>query len=173
MKRLNKQTRLLVILGAAALLAWAATWLFPPAPRVAPETEFTLLDGTRTTLQALRGRPVLVSFWATTCPPCVEELPDLVQLYRELRPRGFELIAVAMPYDPPLQVQDFVKRHNVPYPVALDVQGKVTSAFGGVPYVPTAFILSPEGKTELTYTGRLDVAKVRRIVARYLKEPGA
>jgi thiol-disulfide isomerase/thioredoxin len=173
MKRLNKQTRLLVILAVAAALAWAATYLFPPAPRVPPETEFTLLDGTRTTLQALRGRPVLVSFWATTCPPCVEELPDLIQLYRELRPQGFELIAVAMPYDPPLQVQDFVKRHNVPYPVALDVQGKVTSAFGGVPYVPTAFILSPEGKTELTYTGRLDVAKARRIVARYLKEPGA
>lgn len=173
MKKLKKHTKLLVILAAAAVLAWAATWLFPPAPRVPPETEFTLLDGTKTTLRALRGRPVLVSFWATTCPPCVEELPDLIQLYRDWHSQGFELIAVAMPYDPPIQVQEFVKRHNVPYPVAIDVQGKITSAFGGVPYVPTAFVIAPDGKTELSYTGRLDIAKARRIISRYLKAPGA
>lgn len=170
---MKKHTRLLIILGAAALLAWAATWLFPPAPRVPPETEFTLLDGSRLTLESLRGRPVLVSFWATTCAPCVEELPDLIQLYREMQPQGLELIAVAMPYDPPLLVQQFVQHHNVPYPVALDVQGRVTSAFGGVPYVPTAFVIGPNGKTELTYTGRLDMAKARRSIARYLKDPGA
>ena len=173
MKKLKKSTKLLIILAAAAVLAWAATYLFPPAPRVPPETEFTLLDGSKLTLESLRGRPVLVSFWATTCAPCVEELPDLIQLYRDLHPQGFELIAVAMPYDPPIQVQDFVQRHGVPYPVAIDVQGKVTSAFGGVPLVPTAFIIGPNGKTELTYTGQLDMAKARRIISRYLQEPGA
>lgn len=173
MKKLKKSTTLLIILAAAGVLAWAATWLFPPAPRVPAETEFTLLDGSKLTLASLRGRPVLVSFWATTCPPCVEELPDLIRLYRELRPQGLELIAVAMPYDPPILVQQFVRQHELPWPVALDVQGRVTSAFGGVPYVPTAFILTPEGKTELTYTGRLDMAKARRIISRYLKEPGA
>lgn len=173
MKRLKKHTKLLVILAVAAVLAWAATYLFPPAPRVPPETEFTLLDGSKITLQSLRGRPVLVSFWATSCPPCVEELPDFIQLYREWQPQGFELIAVAMPYDPPILVQQFVRQHNVPYPVALDVQGRVTSAFGGVPYVPTVFVIAPNGKTELSYTGRLDMAKARRIISRYLKEPGA
>ncbi len=170
---MKKHTKLLVILAAAAVLAWAATHLFPPSPPVPPETEFTLLDGKKMTLQSLRGRPVLVSFWATTCPPCVEELPDLIQLYRDWHPQGFELIAVAMPYDPPIQVQEFVKRHNVPYPVALDVQGIVTSAFGGVPYVPTAFLIAPDGKTELHYTGRLDMAKARRIISRYLKASGS
>lgn len=169
---IKKHTKLLIILAAAALLAWAAVYLFPPAPRVAPETEFTLLDGRKLTLQSLRGRPVLVSFWATTCPPCVEELPDLIQLYRDWHPQGFELIAVAMPYDPPVLVQQFVRQHGVPYPVALDVQGKVTSAFGGVPYAPTAFVIAPDGKTELHYVGRLDIAKARRIIARHLTKPG-
>lgn len=173
MKKLKKSTKLLIILASAAVLAWAAIWLFPPAPRVPPETEFTLLDGSKVTLQSLRGRPVLVSFWATTCPPCVEELPDLIQLYKDWHPQGLEMIAVAMPYDPPFRVQEFVQRHAVPYPVALDVQGKVTSAFGGVPYVPTAFVIAPDGKTELSYTGRLDIAKVRRIISRYLKEPAS
>jgi len=173
LKKLKKSTKLLIILAAAAVLAWAATYLFPSAPRFPPDTEFSLIFGINFSLQSLRGLPVLVCFWATTCPPCVEELPDLIQLYRDLHPQGFELIAVAMPYDPPLQVQDFVQRHNVPYPIAIDVQGKVTSAFGGVPYVPTAFIIAPNGKTELTYTGRLDMAKARRIISRYLKDPGA
>jgi len=170
---MKKHTKLLVILATAAVLAWAATWLFPPAPPIPPETEFVLLDGNKLILQSLRGRPVLISFWATTCAPCVEELPDLIRFYKDLHPRGLEMIAVAMPYDPPIRVQEFVQRHNVPYPVALDVQGVVTSAFGGVPYVPTVFVIAPNGKTELSYTGRLDIAKARRIISRYLKEPGS
>ena len=170
---MKKNTKLLVILAAGAVLAGGATFLFPPAPRVPPETQFVLLDGTTLTLQSLHGRPVLVNFWATTCVPCVEELPDLIRMYKEWQSRGFILIAVAMPYDPPIRVQEFVKQYTVPYPVALDVQGVVTSAFGGVPYVPAAFVIAPNGKTELSYTGRLDIAKARRIISRYLQEPGS
>ncbi|MDH3513975.1 MAG: TlpA family protein disulfide reductase [Gammaproteobacteria bacterium] len=170
---MSKSTKLLVILAAGAALAWVATLLFPPAPRVPPETEFVLLDGNKLTLASLRGRPVLVNFWSTTCPPCVEELPDLIRIYQEWQPRGFELIAVAMPYDPPIRVQEFVQRHAVPYPVALDVQGRVTSAFGGVPFIPASFLIGPNGITELNATGRLDTDKVGRILARSLKEPGS
>jgi thiol-disulfide isomerase/thioredoxin len=170
---MNKSARLLIILAAGAVLAGLAMLLFPPSPRVPPETEFVLLDGNKLTLESLRGRLVLVSFWATTCAPCVEELPELIKLYKEWQPRGFELIAVAMPYDPPLRVQEFVKQHAVPYPVALDVQGKVTSAFGGVPYIPAAFLIGPTGITELKYIGRLDIDKVRRMISRHLKEPGS
>lgn len=169
---MRRGTKLLIILAGAAALAWGATWLFPPAPRIPSGTEFTLLDGRTLALHSLRGRPVLVSFWSTTCRPCLEELPDLIQLYREWGPRGLVMIAVAMPYDPPLHVQEFVRRHTVPYPIALDVLGETTRAFGGVPYVPTAFLIGPAGNTELVYTGRLDLNKVRRIIARYL-DPSA
>ncbi len=169
---MKKHTKLLVILAVAGALAWAATYLFLPSSSVPPETEFVLLDGRKTPLQTLRGRPVLVSFWATTCRPCIEELPDLIRLYHEWHPRGFELIAVAMPYDPPILVQAFVQKHGVPYPVALDVQGDVTRAFGGVPYVPSAFLIAPDGDIEWRHTGRLDIAKTRRILSKYLKEPG-
>lgn len=169
---MKKSTKLLIILATVSVLAWAGTWLFPPAPRVPAETEFTLLDGKKITLGDLRGRPVLISFWSITCPPCVEEIPDLSRLYHEWHAKGFDLIAVAMPYDPPLQVQDFVKQRGLSYPVALDVQGKTSKAFGGVSNVPTAFLIAPDGATEWSYTGRLDVAKVRRIISRYLEKPG-
>lgn len=165
---MKTSTKLLIILAIVSVLAWAGTQLFPPAPRMPAETEFTLLDGNRTTLKQLRGQPVLINFWSITCPPCVEEIPDLVRLYREWHPQGLKLIAVAMPYDPPLQVQEFVKRQELPYPVALDVQGKVSKAFG-VANVPTTFIIDPNGVTELNYTGRLDIAKTQRTISRYLK----
>ncbi len=168
---MKRRIRPLVILISAAVLAWLAAVLILPPTSVPRETEFVLLDGSKTTLQALRGRPVLVSFWATTCAPCVEELPDLVQLYREWHGLGFELIAVAMPYDPPTLVQKFVQHHAMPYPVALDVDGKVTNAFGGVSYIPAAFLIAPNGNVELHYTGRLDIAKTRRIIEKYLKQP--
>jgi peroxiredoxin len=163
---MKKHTKLLLLLVLAALLALAAALLLPSS--TPPDTEFTLIDGRKITLRSLHGRPVLVSFWATSCPPCVAELPDLIQLYNDWHGRGFELIAVAMPYDPPTQVQEFAHRHQLPYPVALDLPGKVTDAFGGVPYVPSAFLLAPNGNIVLRQTGRLDVEKARRIIAKYL-----
>jgi peroxiredoxin len=166
---MKRRIRPLVILISAAVLAWLAAVLILPSTSVPRDTEFVLLDGNKITLQSLRGRPVLVSFWATTCVPCVEELPDLVRLYQEWHGLGFELIAVAMPYDPPSLVQKFAQRHALPYPVALDVDGKITSAFGGVPYVPAATLIAPNGNIELNYTGRLDIDKTRRIIAKYLK----
>lgn len=166
---MKKRTAPLVILATAAALAWAATFLLLPASSVPPDTEFVLLDGKKISLQSLRGRPVLVSFWATTCSPCIAEMPDLIRLYQEWHQLGFELIAVAMPYDPPTLVQAFVQRRSVPYPVALDIDGKVTSAFGGVPNIPAAYLIAPNGNIELSYTGRLDIGKAQRIISKYLK----
>ena len=165
---MKQRLALPVILTVTAAIAVTVALLLPSSAP-SPETEFTLLDGRKLTLQSLRGRPVLVSFWATTCSPCVEELPELIRLYQEWQRLGFELIAVAMPYDPPTRVLEFVQRHGVPYPVALDIDGKITSAFGGVPYIPAAFLIAPNGGIELSYTGRLDIVKARRIISKYLQ----
>lgn len=161
--------RAVFVVFVLAALAGLTITLWPElaSPRAA-DAEFLLLDGSKITLAELRGRPALVAFWATNCKPCVEELPDLIKLYGDLRPRGFELIAVAMPYDPPLNVQTFVKNKNVPYPVALDVEGKIVRAFDGVPYVPMAFLISPEGEIVYRQAGKLDIAKARRIIEREL-----
>ena len=165
---MKRRLALPLILVAAIVIAVSVALLLPSSAPP-PETEFTLLDGRQITLRSLRGRPVLVSFWATSCRPCIEELPDLIRLYNTWHPLGFELIAVAMPYDPPALVQEFTQRRGLPYPVALDVQGKLTSAFGGVPYVPAAFLIAPNGNIVLNSTGRLDIDKARRIIAKYLK----
>ncbi len=165
---MKRRLALPAILAVAAVIAVSVALLLPSSAPP-PDTEFTLLDGRKVTLRSLRGRPVLLSFWATTCGPCIEELPDLIRLYNDWHALGFELIAVAMPYDPPALVQEFVQRRGLPYSVALDVQGKLTSAFGGVPYVPAAFLIAPNGNIVMNSTGRLDIDKARRIIAKYLK----
>ncbi len=152
----------LTLLLATVAIAWA--WLRPPP---APELGFLLLDGGRVELAALRGRPVLLSFWATNCAPCVREAPELARLHRELAPRGFELIAVAMPYDPPLAVRDFARAHDLPYPIAFDLAGEALQAFG-VTAIPYNVLVRPDGRIAFARLGDLDFADLRRRIIRFL-----
>ena len=164
----QRRIAIFAISSVVILIVVAAVFfLAPPAPRLAPVVEFILLDGNKLSLADLRGRPVLVGFWATSCSPCVEEVPDIIALYRELHPRGLELIAVAMPYDPPSHVLAFSRRYRIPYPVALDVAGKAVRAFGVGP-IPAAFLISPEGNIVYHRIGKLDIDKARRIILRSL-----
>lgn len=163
-------TLLLLVAIAGALLA---VLLPSSAPQPAPEVTFTLLDGRTLPLSSWRGRPVLVSFWATTCRTCVAEMPDLVALYQALKPRGFDLIAVAMPYDPPNRVQQFVRERQVPFPIALDVLGQVTGAFPDVQHTPTAFLIDPQGNIVYHHVGKLDTDRVRRMILRQLESTAA
>jgi peroxiredoxin len=168
--KFHRRASPLVVLSLIIIFALLAVLLLPlQKSRPPADLTFTLLDGRTLSLAELRGRPVLIAFWATSCAPCVEELPDLMRLYRELQPRGFELVAVAMPYDPPLQVQAFAQQHSVPYPIALDVMGKAAQAFGGVDFIPTAFLLNPAGDVVLRHTGKLDIAQTRPAIESLLK----
>jgi peroxiredoxin len=158
-----------VVFVLVAGVAAVATFLLPARNRHIPEASFSLLDGRTIALQELRSRPVLVAFWATSCAPCVEEIPDLVRLYRELQPRGLEMIAVAMPYDPPLHVQTFARERGLPYPIAVDTTGAAIRAFGEVRAIPTTYLLDPQGAIALKQLGKLDVDRVRKLVAPFLK----
>jgi thiol-disulfide isomerase/thioredoxin len=142
----KRRIALPAILAVAAVIAVSVALLLPSSAPP-PETEFTLLDGRKVTLRSLRGRPVLISFWATTCRPCVEELPDLIRLYNDWHALGFELIAVACPTTPTLRRSSCSAACS-----RRSTQGKLTSAFGGV-YVPAAFFIAPNGN--IVSTGRL------------------
>lgn len=154
----------LVVFALIAAVAGVAALLLPVRGRSAPDISFALLDGRTIVLQELRSRPVLISFWATSCAPCVEEIPDLIRLYQELKPRGLELIAVAMAYDPPLAVQTFARERGLPYPIALDTTGAASRAFGDVRAIPTAYLLDAQGTIVLKQLGKLDVERVRKLV---------
>lgn len=143
----------ILLLAGAGLLAWSVN-----GTRQAPEVDFVLTNGRILALDSLRGRPVLVTFWASTCPTCLAEMPHLAELYRELAPQGLELIGVAMPHDPPPVVLDIVRRRELPYPVSFDLESRLVRAFGDVRLTPTTLLISPDGEIVLQKTGPLDMA---------------
>jgi thiol-disulfide isomerase/thioredoxin len=104
---------------------------------------------------------VLVTFWATTCPSCIEEMPHLIELYRELNPKGLEIIGVAMVYDPPAQVRAMAEQRQIPYPIVLDSEERIAREFDNVRVTPTTVLISPEGRIVHYRLGFLDMPKLR------------
>jgi peroxiredoxin len=143
-------------------------WLAPDGTRQAPDIRVTSLQGEPLSMASLRGRPVLVNFWASTCPGCIHEMPQLAGLYRDYAPRGLEVIGIAMAYDPPDRVIAMGKARGIPYPLALDLDSQAARAFGNVRITPTTFLISPEGRVVLEKTGKLNVDEVRRLVSAML-----
>jgi peroxiredoxin len=134
----------------------------------APEATFTTLEGQPIALADLRGQVVLVNFWATSCPGCIKEMPGMIETYTQYKDRGFEIIAVAMSYDPPNYVQSFVKTRQLPFPVALDVDGAHARAFGNVQLTPTSFIIGKDGRILEQKLGELDFAKLKALLDKEL-----
>lgn len=151
-----------IALAALALVgALAFLWLSPSGTRQAPDVAVQTLDGGELALADLRGRPVLVTFWATTCTTCVAEIPHLAELHRDLGPKGLSIVAIAMPYDPPPQVKQMVSERDMPYTVALDRDGAATAAFGDVELTPTHFLIAPDGRIVQHKLGQLDMERLR------------
>lgn len=158
-----------VVVAGAVLLVLAAAGILlalrpPPSPARALAVSFTTIDGRRIDLEAQRGKVVLVLFWATSCAICVAEMPDLARAYHHYQPRGFELIAVAMPYDPAAQVSTYAARQALPFPVVVDASGALTAAFGGVQVVPTSFLIDPRGTLRSRTLGAINLEKLQRFL---------
>ena len=149
----------LALIGGAAYL-----WLAPSGLQQAPQHKFTIVDGRTIDLENLKGRPVLVTFWATSCPGCIKEMPHFIELYHELAPRGLEIIGVAMAYDPPNHVMEMRKRKQIPYPIALDLDSSAALAFGEVKLTPTSFLIDPNGRIVKHKIGEVDMATLRALI---------
>lgn len=147
-----------VIIGTVMLLALAGVgiWQFAGSAKTAPDVTFTSLTGQKITTQDLRGKVVLVKFWATSCVTCIAQMPDAIQNYKDLSPRGFETIAVAMQYDPANYVKNFADTRQLPFPVAIDSMGEIAKAFGDVKLTPTSFLIDKDGHIIKRYLGNYD-----------------
>ena len=162
--KLHKETAI-AGLALVVVLAFAAVWFMPAGLREAPPLVGQTLDGRTLTLEQLRGKPVLVTFWATTCPSCVEEIPHLTELYRELNPKGLEIIGVAMAYDPPEQVRAMARQRQIPYPIVLDSEERIAREFDNAQLTPTSVLVSPEGRIVQYRLGLLDMPELRNTIA--------
>jgi peroxiredoxin len=140
-------------------------------PVAAPDVSFTTLDGQTGKLSALKGKVVLVNFWATSCTTCVAEMPKLVETYNKFSARGFETIAVAMSYDPPEYVRNYTRQNGLPFKVAMDAGGEVARGFQEVRLTPTTFLLDKQGRVVQKYLGEPDFPRLHALLEKLLAEP--
>ncbi len=145
----------ILLLGALAYVT-----LFEDGLGKAPDVTVTTLDGEKVAL-GKPGKPVLVNFWATTCPGCIAEMPHLAEMKKRLGDR-FELVAIAMTYDPIEQVNNYRKAHPWPFKWAHDPDGSLAQAFGGVNLTPTSFLIAPNGNIVYRKVGEVDFQLVEQ-----------
>src|SRR3979490_3326149 len=112
---------------------------------LAPDFELPALDGKNLKLSNLRGKAVLLNFWATYCGPCKIEMPWFVELQKEYGPQGFQIVGVAMDDASTEAIAKFAKQMGVNYPIVLG-QESVGQSYGGVGVLPTTFFLDRDGK---------------------------
>ncbi|WP_024301164.1 peroxiredoxin [Pseudogulbenkiania sp. MAI-1] len=155
----------LVLIVAAGLLGY--TMLFNKDS--APEVQYTSITGQQLSTSSLKGKVVLVNFWATSCPGCIQEMPELKKTHQRYAPQGYETVAVAMSYDPPNYVKTYVETNQLPFFITLDTQGGIAKAFGGVQLTPTSVLIDKQGQIVKRYVGVPDFAELNRLIEQKLK----
>ena len=163
MNTLKKLAMALPVLALLAFLIFTLT-----KQQLAPSVIFTTIEGKKISMASLKGKVVLVNFWATDCRACVTEMPALVSTYNLYKAQGFEVIAVAMPYDPPAQVFNYATQKKLPFPVMDDGFGEITAKFDDVNVTPTTYIYNQQGKLIQYTIGALNFKKLHQLLDREL-----
>jgi thiol-disulfide isomerase/thioredoxin len=129
------------------------------------DLKFTAVDGSEVDLTKLRGKVVLLDFWATWCPPCVEEVPNVVAAYKKYHDQGFEVVGVSLDQDKD-QLLNFTKAHGMVWPQAFDgksFDGDIPSSFS-IQSIPQMILINKQGQI-LPESGREDLdGKVAKLL---------
>ncbi len=161
-----RRISLVAVVAAIAVAAYFALVQPPEAPQV----QFKTLAGEKISTSDLRGKVVLVNFWATSCVTCMAEMPKIVETFNKYKDRGFETVAVAMDYDPPNFVLNYAQQKQLPFKVALDVDGSVARSFGNVRLTPTTFVIDKRGLVIKQFLGEPDWTQLHALLEKKLGE---
>lgn len=153
------------IVGVIVLLLAAAWFWQTQTVRPAPDVTFKTIKGDAIRLADLKGKPVIVTFWATDCPGCIEEIPHLISLHDKFAATGLTIIATAMHYDPPNHVTNMAKSRQLPYDISLDPDGMLAQSFNNVQLTPTTFLIDRSGNIVLQKVGVFDLAYMQQRLA--------
>lgn len=189
--RLTFGRRTLIILGVGipvlaflAVLAWAS-FISDGAPggiavnesvaevsqerKAAPNFRLELPGGGTLSIEGLRGRVVMLDFWASWCQPCRDEAPVLAQVYREYRGRDVEFVGINL-WDNPGDAELFLQEQGHEYPNGIDAEGKIAISYG-VRGIPEKFFITSDGLIARKFTGPMNPDLLRRILDALLSEP--
>ncbi len=147
-------------LAVAAALLLVASFALPrpasAAPAKAPVFSLLTVDGRQLSSASLAGRPYIVNFFASWCPPCRAEIPDMVRVQKEWAPKGFTFVGIAVNERLP-DVRAFMQRNGITYPVAMATPALVGSFSrhieGGITGIPTTFVVDAGGNVVAVFVG--------------------
>lgn len=157
---------------AAALLVAGCATTQPRAPRRSPyELTLPTADGGRFGFGSLRGRPALVTFFATWCFPCLVQAPALGALQTRHRGAGLQVVAVGLDLEGELVLRPYAKAAALPYPVLI-ANERVRAgdtAYGRITELPASFLFNRKGEVEAAWSGALEPAELEKLVERALR----
>jgi peroxiredoxin len=136
--------------------------------KLAPDFLLQDMSGKSIRLRDLRGQVVLVNLWATWCPPCRAEMPDLAAVYNAHKAEGFILLGVD-DQEGKETVSDFLSRNPLPYPILLDMDSRVARVYGSS-YLPVSFLIDRRGVLRATMPGQSSRAKLETAIQPLLAE---
>lgn len=167
-KLINRAGFLLLIAAVFTSALFAQTESTPkPAAKPLPNLILDTIDGKKWRLYENRGRVVLLNFWATWCEPCRTETPMLVKLGKEYKPRGLEIVGIALDENGTEIIKKFVAEYKINYPILLPVPG---SRLAQIDPVPTTLLIDAEGRLAKKYVGAMPEEVLRDDIEKLVKE---
>ncbi|MGH8095400.1 MAG: TlpA family protein disulfide reductase [Chthoniobacterales bacterium] len=154
-----KKTQLILTLVAILLGFCRETFAADPKPSPIPAPGWQLqdLEGKSINLSDFKGKVVVLNFWATWCPPCREEIPDLVSLQKQYAPQGLVVLGISLDTGGPARVAALAKKLEINYPILMG-NAKISAAYGGIRGLPTTFIIDRKGNVVDGLEGETDRA---------------
>ncbi len=157
------------VLALSALASLAAPAKNRLLNKPAPTFSRTSLENEPVDLAALRGRVVLLNFWATWCAPCQLEMPRFVQWQEKYNADGLSIVGVSMDDDSE-PVKKFLRKRNLKYPVIMGDE-KLGLAYGGVLGLPVTYLIDRQGIIRARYQGATNLNAMETVIQRLLKNP--
>jgi len=129
----------------------------------APDFTLETGKGSAVTLSKLQGKVVLVNFWATWCGPCRAEIPGFLEVYKEYKSKGFEIVGISLDQDGWKKVIPFVERFKIDYPIVMG-NLKVVEAYGNFNAIPTSFLVDKKGNIVNEHVGYLSKEDLIKLI---------
>ena len=152
---MNFSIKWLIAAGIAAVVGMTAYKNMASNSGELSALSMTTIDQKKVDFSAWQsqGKVTVVNFWATSCSTCVKEMPRMVQMYNEFKPKGLEYVGIAMAYDNPEYIKNYVNDKKLPFNIAWDQDGTLSTKFGNILGTPTTFVIDKKGNIIKQYVG--------------------
>jgi peroxiredoxin len=123
----------------------------------APDFTLNTLEGKQISLSDFRGKKVILNFWATWCPPCREEMPEMARFYKDYQQKEVEILAVNLAYSEskPEKIKDFTKEYGITFQIPLDEKNTIGKQYRAVA-IPTSYFINEDGVIQNMHVGPMD-----------------